>query len=196
MKLILASGSPRRRELLGNLGLSFDIMIDNSEEEFARDEHPSQTVKRLAMQKALNVADRADGDAVVIGADTVVSIDGKILGKPKDEAEAEEMLRRLSGRTNTVYTGLALVNRSSGRTVSDFEATDVKFRQLSDDEIKAYVRSGEPMDKAGAYGIQNLGALLIEGIDGDYFNVVGLPLCKLGIILERDFGVNVLVCAD
>lgn len=196
MKLVLASGSPRRRELLGNIGLSFDIVVDNSDEEFVKGEHPSETVKRLSMQKALNVAGKIASNAIVIGADTVVSIDGKILGKPKDEAEAEEMLNRLSGRSNTVYTGLAVVNKSLGKTVSDFESTDVKFRELSHDEIKAYVKSGEPMDKAGAYGIQNLGALLIEGIDGDYFNVVGLPICKLGKILERDFGVKILGCAD
>lgn len=192
MKFVLASASPRRRELLENIGLKFEIMADNSDEEFAENEQPFDTVKRLAKQKALNVAGKVQSDAIIIGADTVVSIDGKILGKPKDETEAEEMLSLLSGRRHTVFTGIAVIEKSSGRIVSDFEATDVKFRELSREEIKEYVRSGEPMDKAGAYGIQNLGALLIEGIDGDYFNVVGLPLCKLGIILKQEFDVKVL----
>ncbi len=192
MKLVLASASPRRRELLENIGLKFEIMADNSDEEFVENEQPFDTVKRLAKQKALNVAGRVQSDAIIIGADTVVSIDGKILGKPKDETEAEEMLSLLSGRRHTVFTGIAVIEKSSSRIVSDFEATNVKFRKLSREEIKEYVKSGEPMDKAGAYGIQNLGALLIEGIDGDYFNVVGLPLCKLGIILKQEFDVKVL----
>lgn len=192
MRIILASGSPRRRELLGNLGLKFDIMVDNSDEKFFAGEHPKDTVMRLALQKAQNVADKIEDAAIVIGADTVVSIDGKILGKPKDEEEAGLMLKQLSGRKHTVYTGVAAVNNATGFKVNEFEATDVKFRELSEDEINSYVKSGEPMDKAGAYGIQNLGALLVEGIDGDYFNVVGLPICRLGIILNRDFGVSVL----
>lgn len=192
MRIILASGSPRRRELLENLGLKFDIMVDNSDESIAAGEHPKDTVMRLALQKVQNIADKCEDTAIVIGADTVVSIDGKILGKPKNEEEAELMLKRLSGRKHTVYTGVAAVNSETGFKVSEFEATDVKFRELSGNEINSYVKSGEPMDKAGAYGIQNLGALFVEGIDGDYFNVVGLPICRLGIMLKRDFGVSIL----
>lgn len=192
MRIVLASSSPRRRELLGNIGLEFEILTDDSDEEFVPGELPEDTVMRLSAQKARSVADRIDGDALVIGADTVVAIDGKILGKPKDEQDAERMLTALSGRRNTVFTGVTVINTSDWKAVSEFERTDVKFRDISADEIRRYIKSGEPMDKAGAYGIQNLGALLIDGIDGDYFNVVGLPLCRLGMILKREFGLTVI----
>lgn len=192
MRIVLASASPRRRELLSNIGLRFDILTDNSDENYISGELPEDTVMRLSAQKARSVAEHIDGDALVIGADTVVAIDGKILGKPKDEEDAEHMLAELSGRKNTVFTRITVINTSDGKSVSEFERTDVKFRVISADEIRRYVKSGEPMDKAGAYGIQNLGALLIDSIDGDYFNVVGLPLCRLGLILKREFGVTVI----
>lgn len=192
MRIVLASGSPRRRELLGNLGLEFEIMTDNSPETVICGEKPQDTVLRLSAQKAKNVAGKVSGGATVIAADTIVSADGKILGKPKDESDAFDMLKMLSGRSSEVYTGVTVKDTESGKTVSEFERTSVRFRSLSDDEIKRYIASGEPMDKAGAYGIQNLGALLIEGIDGDYFNVVGLPLCRLNMILKREFGINLL----
>ena len=146
------------------------------------------------MQKAKNIASRveAEENTIVIGSDTVVSIDEKILGKPKDEREAKDMLLTLSGRINTVYTGLAVLETQSGKAVSEFVSTGVKFRSLSEKEIENYIKSGEPMDKAGAYGIQKIGGLFVESINGDYFNVVGLPLCRLGEILSGEFGINLI----
>ena len=194
MRLILASASPRRREILENISLDFEISADESEEIMIEGEKPYDTVKRLAMQKAKNIAAGIESgeNTIVIGADTVVSIDGKILGKPNDEIEAKDMLLTLSGRINTVYTGLAVIETQSGKEVSDFVSTGVKFRNLSEKEIENYIRSGEPMDKAGAYGIQKIGGLFVESINGDYFNVVGLPLCRLGEILSEEFGINLI----
>ena len=172
----------------------FEIIADESEEIMIEGEKPYDTVKRLAMQKAKNIAAGIESgeNTIVIGADTVVSIDGKILGKPNDEIEAKDMLLTLSGRINTVYTGLAVIETQSGKEVSDFVSTGVKFRNLSEKEIENYIRSGEPMDKAGAYGIQKIGGLFVESINGDYFNVVGLPLCRLGEILSEEFGINLI----
>lgn len=194
MKFILASGSPRRKEILENISLEFEIMADESDEIMIEGEKPYDTVKRLSMQKAKNIASRveAEENTIVIGADTVVSIDEKILGKPKDEREAKDMLLTLSGRINTVYTGLAVLETQSGKAVSEFVSTGVKFRSLSEKEIENYIKSGEPMDKAGAYGIQKIGGLFVESINGDYFNVVGLPLCRLGEILSGEFGINLI----
>lgn len=194
MKFILASGSPRRKEILENISLEFEIMADESDEIMIEGEKPYDTVKRLSMQKAKNIASRveAEENTIVIGADTVVSIDEKILGKPKDEREAKDMLLTLSGRINTVYTGLAVLETQSGKAVSEFVSTGVKFRSLSEKEIENYIKSGEPMDKAGAYGIQKIGGLFVESINGDYFNVVGLPLCRLGEILSEEFGINLI----
>ena len=194
MRFILASASPRRREILENISLDFEIIADESEEIMIEGEKPYDTVKRLAMQKAKNIAAGIESgeNTIVIGADTVVSIDGKILGKPNDEIEAKDMLLTLSGRINTVYTGLAVIETQSGKEVSDFVSTGVKFRNLSEKEIENYIRSGEPMDKAGAYGIQKIGGLFVESINGDYFNVVGLPLCRLGEILSEEFGINLI----
>ena len=194
MRFILASASPRRREILENISLDFEIIADESEEIMIEGEKPYDTVKRLAMQKAKNIAAGIESgeNTIVIGADTVVSIDGKILGKPNDEIEAKDMLLTLSGRINTVYTGLAVIETQSGKEVSDFVSTGVKFRNLSEKEIENYIRSGEPMDKAGADGIQKIGGLFVESINGDYFNVVGLPLCRLGEILSEEFGINLI----
>ena len=194
MRFILASASPRRREILENISLDFEIIADESEEIMIEGEKPYDTVKRLAMQKAKNIAAGIESgeNTIVIGADTVVSIDGKILGKPNDEIEAKDMLLTLSGRINTVYTGLAVIETQSGKEVSDFVSTGVKFRNLSEKEIENYIRSGEPMGKAGAYGIQKIGGLFVESINGDYFNVVGLPLCRLGEILSEEFGINLI----
>lgn len=199
MKIVLASASPRRAELLKNIGLEFSITPDDSEEISTPGLDPAETVKELARNKASNVAERIKNsgglggeEALVIGADTVVVLSGEILGKPKDEADAERTLRRLSGNRHEVYTGVSVIDTFSGREVCDHEATVVEFRDISDEEIAAYIRTGEPMDKAGAYGIQNLGALFVKRIEGDYFNVVGLPLCKLGMILKKEFGVRLI----
>ena len=191
-KIILASASPRRQELIGRLIPDFKVMTDNSPEEVIMGEKPEETVKRLAKQKAENVAGEITDDAVVIAADTMVALDGQVLGKPCDEKEAYNMLKMLSGNTHQVYTGVAVIDTKSGKIINEYETTGVKFRTLLDDEIKAYIKSGEPMDKAGAYGIQELGALFIQGIEGDYFNVVGLPLCRLGRIL-KEMGIDLLI---
>ena len=187
MAVILASQSPRRRELLERMGMSdFLIRPAQGEEIFDPSLTPAQLVEALSCQKAEEISAGAGPEDVVIAADTVVSVDGRVLGKPGDEAEAAEMLAALSGREHTVYTGVTV--RRGGETVTEHEATAVRFRPLTGE---AYVATGEPMDKAGAYGIQGYGCLLVEGISGDYFNVVGLPVCRLGKILAR-FGVEPL----
>ena len=193
MAIILASQSPRRRELLGQMGLTqFIIRPALGEETAAPGLTPALLVEALSRQKAEEVAGRSEPGDLVIAADTVVAVDGTVLGKPRDEAHAREMLSLLSGREHTVYTGVTV--RRDGQVLTGHEATRVRFRLLSPAEIDAYVRSGEPMDKAGAYGIQGLGALLVEGIDGDYCNVVGLPVCRLGRML-LEFGVDLLAGA-
>ncbi len=186
-KIILASQSPRRRELLGQYVQELEIMPDNSEEVIDEGMAPEEICMKLAMQKAENVAARADKDAIIVAADTIVFIDGMVLGKPADEEEAAQMLHRLSGREHHVCTGIAVIDNKKNRKANDFERTTVHFKPMTDGEIDRYIKTGEPMDKAGAYGIQDFGALFIEGVRGDYFNVVGLPLCKLSQILKREF---------
>ena len=183
MAMILASQSPRRRELLGQMGFSFTVRPAKGEELPHPELTPAQLVEELARQKALEVSAEAASDDVVVAADTVVAIDGKVLGKPHDKVHAAEMLSALSGREHTVYTGVA-VKRGETLLV-EHEATQVRFRPLTEREIDLYIQTGEPMDKAGSYGIQGYGALLVEGIRGDYFNVVGLPICRLGRMLAQ-----------
>ena len=189
MELILASQSPRRRELLTQMGLS-DFLIRPAQGEEVIDPalSPQELVVSLSRQKAAEISQTAP-DALIIAADTVVTADARVLGKPRDEADAAAMLRFLSGRTHTVYTGVTV--QQGNRCISEFEATQVRFRPLTEQDIAAYIATGEPMDKAGSYGIQGVGALLVEGIEGDYFNVVGLPVCRLGQML-RKFGVDTL----
>lgn len=174
--LILASGSPRRRELLGIAGLEFEVIVADIEEKIPEGATPQEAVMSLAMQKAEAVAVQYP-ESTVIGADTVVVCDGKILGKPKDESDAFDMLKSLSGRIHTVCTGAAIIRGSE--TKNFCEVTEVEFHELTDDEIRAYVKTGEPMDKAGAYGIQGKGCVLVKRINGDYFNVVGLPVSRV-----------------
>lgn len=193
MLYVLASQSPRRIELLRNIGLNPKVVPANIDEEQIKTEDPRELVTQLAMLKALHVAKKYAGrDYLVIGADTCVYIDEKILGKPASKDEAAEMLRTLSGRSHQVYTGCCAVRCTNMETAVTVRSTTVRFKSLSEEEIAAYVESGEPMDKAGAYGIQELGSLLIEGIEGDYFNVVGLPVCALGEMLDREFGIKLL----
>ena len=190
MSIILASQSPRRRQLLEQIGLDhFIVRPARGEEVMGPALSPAQLVEELSRQKAREVAGASDPGDLVIAADTVVAIDGRVLGKPHDREEACAMLSALSGREHTVYTGVTVCR--DDRMLTQHEATQVRFRSLSPREIQAYVDSGEPMDKAGAYGVQELGALLVEGIRGDYFNVVGLPLCRLGQMLSQ-FGVELL----
>jgi len=167
MKIVLASSSPRRKELLQTAGINFEIDVEGVDE-VPQGDTPEEKVCSIAARRF---------DDCVIGADTVVSVDGDILGKPHDREDAENMLRRLSGREHTVYTGVCI--SAHGKETVFSEATKVKFFELTDKEIADYVLSGEPMDKAGAYGIQGLGCTLVEGIGGDYFNVVGLPVARV-----------------
>ena len=189
-KIILASQSPRRRQLLEQMGITdFVICPAQGEEDMGAHLPPDRLSEALALAKAREVAAQAGPEDMIIAADTIVTLDHQVLGKPHSREEAVSMLETLSGRHHVVYTGLAVL--WGGETVSDHEGTEVRFRPLSREEIEAYVATGEPMDKAGAYGIQGRGALLVEGIVGDYFNVMGLPVCKLGQILNR-FGVKTL----
>lgn len=189
MNIILASKSPRRRELLAQMGLEFEIIVPDIDEDMGQELTPDQLVAAISADKAAAVTAQVGEDSLVIAADTVVVLDGKVLGKPHSTEEAKEMLARLSGRSHRVYTGYTV--RKGEKAISRSEGTDVNFRALTAEEIAAYVATGEPMDKAGAYGIQGIGSLLIEGIQGDYFNVMGLPVCALGQTL-KEFGVNCL----
>lgn len=175
MKIILASASPRRKELLTLAGYAYDVVVSQCEEILPDGITPEKAVEELARQKAEDVFAR-NTDALVIAADTVVALGNTILGKPKNEEDAFNMLTSLSGRCHTVYTGVCLMK--DGRTDIFHVATEVEFYALTEDEIRRYIASGEPMDKAGAYGIQGKGFVLVKGIHGDYFNVVGLPLAE------------------
>ncbi|HEY8424818.1 MAG TPA: Maf family protein [Limnochordales bacterium] len=189
MTLVLASTSPRRRQLLAMLGTRFELESPSVDESAFDDAaSPDRLVMRLAEAKARDVAARRPHD-VVVGADTVVVLDGQILGKPRDREEARRMLTRLSGRTHQVWTGVAVVHLVAGRVAVEAERTDVTFRALSADEVDRYVQLGEGMDKAGAYAVQGVGAVFVERLEGCYFNVVGLPLARLHRMLEG-FGLS------
>ena len=188
-KIVLASASPRRRELLGIFGLPFDCVPAVGEEKTEGYPSCEALTEGLARQKALEVAAKVGGEAVVIGSDTLVELDGVKLGKPRDGEDAFRMLRSLSGRTHRVCTGLCCVR--GDKVLSGVEITEVVVRPLTDEEIRAYIATGEPMDKAGAYGIQGRASLFVEGIRGDYFTVMGLPLCRLGAMLA-ELGVELL----
>jgi septum formation protein len=178
-RVILASGSPRRKELLALIVPEFDVVASDVVETATGS--PEQQVEKLAADKAADIAQRFP-DAVVIGADTLVTAGGRVLGKPKDTNDAADMLRLLSGREHTVYTGIAVVCGGAIHTAS--ESTRVTFSSMTDDEIRDYILTGEPMDKAGAYGIQGYGGKYISGIEGCFFNVMGLPLHRLYTMLK------------
>jgi len=183
--LVLASGSPRRKFLLKSLGIRFRAVPSSIDESLINGESPQDNVQRLALAKATEVSARFS-EKWVLGADTIVVIDNEILGKPADEQEARAMLARLAGRTHVVFTGYALVNSSFPykRTVR-YEESSVHIRELSPQQIAGYVRTGEPMDKAGAYAIQGIGSGIVERISGSYTNVVGLPLCEVARDLQQ-----------
>ena len=176
-KLILASQSPRRAQLLNLVGFEFDIIPSNVDEEQIRETNPTRHVLALSLAKAKSVGTKV-AQGIIIGSDTIVVLDEKILGKPKDDLEAKEMLRRLAGRTHRVYTGFTLLEKPTDREISDYEVTHVHFRQLSDWEINRYVATQSPLDKAGAYGIQDQSAVFADRIEGCFYNVVGFPLSK------------------
>ena len=187
LQFILASQSPRRQQLLRQIGIAdFEIIVPDADETYDPALSPEQIVSSISRKKAETVRPLAK-DALVIAADTMVFLDGLRLGKPKTQEEAREMLTALSGRTHHVCTGVTVCR--GPQVFTESETTSVTFRPLTGWEIARYVLTGEPMDKAGSYGVQGLGALFVEHIDGDYFNVMGLPLCRLGRMLKR-FGVD------
>jgi len=181
-RVVLASQSPRRRELLALIGIAHEVIPADVDESVLPGERPAPHAERLARAKALTLAER-ERDALVIAADTIVVVDARILGKPTDGADARRTLRLLSGRDHVVFTAVAVAH--GGRVESDVEEVTVTFRELTDDDIAAYVATGEPMDKAGSYGIQGYGATIVERIEGDYFAVMGLSLVRLVRLLAR-----------
>jgi septum formation protein len=189
MKVILASASPRRKEILQNTKLNFDIQKSDIEEVILENESPEDMVVRLAYEKAFDVAKR-NTDRLVIGADTIVALDNEVLGKPKDQNEAYQMIKRLSNKTHKVITGISLINLKENKIIKDYVVSFVTFKDLSEDSIKDYINTNESLDKAGAYGIQGYGALLVDNIQGDYFNIVGLPISKLSDLLKDHFDIN------
>ncbi len=194
-RIILASTSPRRRELVASLAIPFEVVPSHTEESFEASLSPEQIVMELAGRKAEAVYrgldPSADRNAVIVGSDTIVVRDGEVLGKPKDTQEAADMLRSLQGREHVVYTGVACMDALTGRRHIDYRATTVRMKALTEAEIQAYARSGEGLDKAGAYAIQGLGATIVTGIEGCYFNVVGLPVSLL-VDMLKDFDIQVL----
>ncbi|MDD4189218.1 MAG: Maf family protein [Eubacteriales bacterium] len=191
-KIVLASASPRRAALMKQIGIEFEIAIPEINEDLNIDNEPVEVVQKISRSKAEDIAHRTGEDAVIIAADTVVVCDGRILGKPADACEAEEMLRLLEGRKHEVITGFTIIDNSKDkRIITSYEVTGVKMRKLDDIEIQAYLNTGEPFDKAGAYAIQGVGALLVDEIKGCYFNVMGFPLSKIAHVLEG-IGISLL----
>ena len=187
MKLILASKSPRRVEILHNIGAEFEIIPANTDESVEDGTPVSDAVMEISKRKALCVLENHK-DAFIISADTVVTTDGEIIGKPKDKNHAFRILKSLSGKSHTVLTGFTLCTKD--KVYCSYVSTEVDFKELTDDEIYRYIESGEPMDKAGAYGIQEKGSVFVTGIRGDYFNVMGLPVCKITELAKKEFGIN------
>ena len=184
MRLILASASPRRRELLRNAGFEFDVLASHIVENIQRGERPEEFARRAAREKAMQIAASSPRGSFVLGADTVVVIDGETLGKPSDLEDAARMLRLLSGRTHQVHTGICLVRAPDKIEALQHATTLVTFRELDEEEIRHYVESGEPLDKAGAYAVQGLASKFVTRISGCYTNVVGLPVALLYEILK------------
>lgn len=187
-RFILASGSPRRRELLTMLGMEFTVAVSDCDENITEPMSPDKLVCELAKRKAAAVADTLDStdEVIVIGADTVVCDGERVLGKPESRDDAVNTLLSLSDRAHSVYTGIALVG--CGKTVTDAVETKVVFDKISQKEAEMYADSGEPMDKAGSYGVQGIGGFFVKELHGDYYNVVGLPIARLRILLEAEFG--------
>ena len=187
-QIILASGSPRRKELLGLLGVEFQIITSNKEEIITSTD-PEEVVKELSVMKAEDVAKNAEGPAVILGADTVVSYQGQILGKPKDKEDAIRMITSFAGDVHQVYTGVCIIRKEADgtkKTISFAESTKVTTYPMTEEEIVRYVDSGEPMDKAGAYAIQGLFAPYIKKISGDYYNIVGFPIARIYQCLKEE----------
>ena len=183
--LLLASNSPRRRQLLALGNWKFDVAVSDVDESLLADESPKEYVLRLAQAKALAVAQKVDSDKIIIGSDTAVIDGNEVLGKPKDEEDAERMLKQLRGRTHQVYTGVAIYRISDEKMLTELCVTDVPMRAYSDEEIKAYIQSGDPMDKAGAYAIQHPDFQPVESLSGCYASVMGLPMCHVTRALQK-----------
>ena len=189
-QIILGSGSPRRQELLQRMGIQdFIVRVPDVEERYPEGLTPPEIVQYISREKADAIGRRAGAEDIVITADTMVFLGDQRLGKPRDEAHALEMLAALQGRHHTVCTGVTV--RQGGRSLTESESTEVVFRPATEAELRSYIRTGEPMDKAGAYGVQGKGALLVKGIRGDFYNVMGLPILRLSRMLEN-FGVKLL----
>jgi len=186
----LASQSPRRKQLLEQIGLKFEIDPSNYEEDMSLKMEPNKLAEFLSLGKAKDVA-RRHKDSIIISADTIVAIDGEVFGKPKTSERAKYMLQKLSGRGHSVITGFAIIDTETGKEISKSVETKVYFKNLSEKEIDAYIATGEPLDRGGGYAIQGLAALFVEKIEGDYFNIVGLPILALTTEL-KNFGINIL----
>jgi septum formation protein len=185
LKIYLASKSPRRRKLLKQLGIKFRAFSVNSIEDIFNGEHPVECVKRIALEK-MDIAKQRVENSIIITADTIVVLKKKVIGKPTSKIDAINILSMLSGKVHTVYTGFCVLNQKTNKIFVDYERTEVEFRPLKKDEIVDYVEGGSPMDKAGAYGIQDdFGAVFVKRINGCYYNVVGLPLTKLYSVLRK-----------
>lgn len=190
-KIILASASPRRKAYLERYNVKFNVIESEIDEIVDQNENPEQVVMSLAFEKAIYVANKCNSDATIIAADTVVYLE-EILGKPKNREEAKDMLKSLSGKEHSVYTGIAVVNLQKNKKIIEFDETKVLFNFLTDDEIESYLDTNEYIDKAGAYGIQGYGEILVDKIQGSYSNVVGLPISKLNSILKKHFEFDLL----
>lgn len=188
MSIVLASKSPRRKELLGLLDLDFQIITADIDETMNPSLTVADEVARLSYEKAAAVKPKVSPDTIIISADTIVELGGKVMGKPKDKTDAFNMLKNLSGNTHNVLSGVTVMQ--GDRHISKTVVTAVTFRDISNEEINAYIETLEPMDKAGAYGIQGRGSKFVQKINGDYFNVVGLPVCELSLML-KEFNVNI-----
>lgn len=190
-RIVLASASPRRKEILEKFGLKFEIMTSEVEEEFDKYEDPAKVAESLALEKGLDVSKKCNKGDIVIAADTIVYYDS-ILGKPRDREDAFNILKSLSGKTHKVITGFAILEVGSEKKVVDHEVTSVKFRDLNDEKIERYLNTQEYVDKAGAYGIQGYGEILVESISGSFSNVVGLPSYRVDKYLEDNFNLKLL----
>ncbi len=188
MNIVLASKSPRRKELLGLLDLDFQIITADIDETMNPSLPVTDEVARISYQKAVAVADGLDKETIIISADTIVELDGKLMGKPKDKTDASGMLKSLSGKSHNVHTAVTVLRGDNH--ITRVVTTAVTFRDITDNEINEYIETLEPMDKAGSYGIQGRGSKFVSGIVGDYFNVVGLPVCELSLMLKK-FDINI-----
>jgi len=190
-KIILASASPRRKELLKSMGLEFEVIPSEVEENIENKSFSLELIENLAAEKAADIANKIKFLSIIIGSDTVVVINNKILGKPKDKKDAFHMLKMLSGNTHQVISAIAVIDTETGKILKDSVVSDVTFKQLSDEEINAYIETGEPMDKAGSYAIQGLAGMFVKSINGCYSNIVGISVFKLAEML-KELGVELL----